>query len=422
MNHRSIRLGSLFVGLICLLGVTGLALADSDLDVGVQVRWRPETERTVVSSQAMTEAVQHLRTRVTLDFAPGATTHARVMLQDSRTLGVMGSGSLANDTNAGVHEAYLKIDEFFHPNLMLQAGRFELVYGNQRLLGAVGWSNVGRTFDAARVSVVQPAWQLDVFRGKLFDRVSTPGRPNDGADLYGAHMHLKEANADVFGLLDYVGAKVPNTDDRRLNRFTVGTYSARDFGSNLDYITNAAFQFGTHDSTDISAYMVAVELGLTGGGEKKMRAAVGIDLASGDSDSTFTGAGVADDDDSSFSNLYYTGHKFRGIMDQFVSSNRAGLMDIYGKVGFMATPAWWLGADVHFFRTAAEYTVTSSTGTTSETSAVGIEIDVRAKTKQLENATLEIGGSVFMPDADFAAPAEDDMEMWGYMAVTVNLP
>jgi len=255
---------------------------------------------------------------------------------------------------------------------------------------------------------------LDLFKAKIVD---APTGPNDDVSLYGAYMQCKEKNVDAFILLDYDGRQSGNDGLRRLQRWTVGTYTARSFGGNMDYIFNGAYQFGDYNdppdttSCDIGAYMVAVEVGYTTDSESKLRFAGGIDLASGDDpDSDKYGA---------FNNLYYTGHKFRGAMDQFISSNSQGLMDIYGRVGFKPKPECWMGADFHLFQTAQDY-VSQKDG--SDTKTVGMEIDVRAKSKKLEHAVVEIGGSAFLPAEDYAGTDNDDARLWGYMSVTVNLP
>ncbi|MGL1386193.1 alginate export family protein, partial [Vibrio parahaemolyticus] len=59
-----------------------------------------------------------------------------------------------------------------------RAGRQELIYGEERLVGASNWGNVGRSFDAARLSYMTKSARLDWFGGtvvapiKGFDRFS----------------------------------------------------------------------------------------------------------------------------------------------------------------------------------------------------------------------------------------------------------
>ena len=46
-----------------------------------------------------------------------------------------------------LHQAYFSVNKLFDLPLNLKLGRMELSYGPQRLIGAVGWHNVGRSFD-----------------------------------------------------------------------------------------------------------------------------------------------------------------------------------------------------------------------------------------------------------------------------------
>ena len=69
------------------------------------------------------------------EFVPNGTSSST----EKETSGVL------NDTSLDVHQAYLKYN--FNDNFAFTAGRKELNYGDQLLLGGVGWSNQGRSFD-----------------------------------------------------------------------------------------------------------------------------------------------------------------------------------------------------------------------------------------------------------------------------------
>ncbi len=96
-----------------------------------------------------------LRTRLNFDFEKDSTTRLFIQIQDSRVYGSIAgtSGGLANDLNLGLHQAYLEFSHWIWNRLEGKIGRQELNYGNQRLLGAVGWHNVGRSFDGGKLAV-----------------------------------------------------------------------------------------------------------------------------------------------------------------------------------------------------------------------------------------------------------------------------
>ena len=49
----------------------------------------------------------------------------------------------------------------------LRAGRQEIAFGDQRLVGHAGWVNAARSFDAARVTIRTAPAQVDVFAASV---------------------------------------------------------------------------------------------------------------------------------------------------------------------------------------------------------------------------------------------------------------
>src|SRR6266480_2923189 len=69
-----------------------------------------------------------------------------------------------------LHQAYVTIGNHKEFPLSLKVGRQELSYGEERLVGAYGWNNIGRVFDAAKLR-----WQNEWFGADLFaSRVVIP--------------------------------------------------------------------------------------------------------------------------------------------------------------------------------------------------------------------------------------------------------
>jgi hypothetical protein len=250
-----------------------------------------------------------------------------------------------------------------------------------------------------------PAFQLDFFRTKIVERLLTDPSNSDH-DLYGIYLQ-HQAMWDAFLLYDYDGRETITPDEKDLSRFTLGAYSAREFAGSFDYIANVAWQGGSAGNFDLSAYLLALELGWNAGGEHDWRAALGIDLASGDD--------PGDEDFQAYNNLYYTGHKFRGFMDQFLPSNPEGLLDLYLRGSFQPVPDWLAGADLHLFQFAQD------PSTVNDERGVGSELDIFARVATMRNFSTEIGGSAFFPNEDtFGADA--DTELWGYLQFTATLP
>jgi hypothetical protein len=396
-----------------LVGVVSGAVVPAEADVvaTAEVRWRGETDRKLVSGDNVSE-VQLLRSRVGLT-AEGENVGIFVQIQDSRALGRLGtSGTLTGDTNLGVHQAYFRADEVLHPAASLQAGRFELVYGNERVLGAVGWSNTARAFEGVRVGLDLRAVTLDLVHANLVDREDA-----GDSNLWMTYLRAPDLGVDLFLLVNSDRRLVPTgraADDRRLCRYTLGLYTAREVARSIDYVANAAYQFGTVGTTaaadpiDIAAYLLTVEVGMSFDQAPVDRVGIGLDLASGDD-------GDADGEWNAYDNEFYTGHKFRGHMDQFLASNPEGLLDLYGTVRVTPADRWSMELTGHLFRTAEPYPM----GVDEESSQVGTEVDVAARTSVVEGVDAVVGGAVFAPAEDFAG-SDADPEFWAYVQLSVR--
>lgn len=113
------------------------------------------TKKTVICTDS-NDNKEFVGQKVQLGFKfNGDTIKSKVILQDSRVWGgEPGSESGLNTANSNtnqstdVREAWIEFALF--DELGLQAGRQTLVYGDQRLLGHLDWTNVGRSFDGLR--------------------------------------------------------------------------------------------------------------------------------------------------------------------------------------------------------------------------------------------------------------------------------
>ena len=101
--------------------------------------------------------------------------------QDSREIlsdradfpGILGA---EGDDSFDLRQAYVEIGNVREFPLTLKLGRQILTYGDERLIGAFDWSNIGRTFDAVKLRWEDKRWLLDGFAGTVV--VPTRGRYN----------------------------------------------------------------------------------------------------------------------------------------------------------------------------------------------------------------------------------------------------
>jgi hypothetical protein len=146
-----------------------------------QVRHRSELDR---RSGIEPPSLHLLRTRLNLSFRPSEDVTGFVQVQDARLFGggdpAAGRGTLDGRAPAlDLHQAYFAVTHLLGAPLRLKVGRQELAYGNQRLIGSVGWSNVGgvvggalgykRVFLGAELNFLQTFGHAEVlFEDKSF--------------------------------------------------------------------------------------------------------------------------------------------------------------------------------------------------------------------------------------------------------------
>ena len=229
----------------------------------------------------------------------------------------------------------------------VRAGRQELVYGEQRLIGHVGWLNAARTFDGVKATFRTKAFSADVFATSVvrilesdFDR---SGNGNRFAGVYGTTAKLiPGATVESYVLFKRdVNLRAEAGGFGTLKETTTGVRIAGKLAARLDYGVEMALQRGSLGTDDISAWAGHWQMreSLPGPGAVKLTGE--YNFASGDEDPTDNVRGT-------FDQLYPTPHDKTGLADQIGWKNihhaRAGV-----EVSpFKATPfavnyhSWWL--------------------------------------------------------------------------------
>lgn len=293
-----------------------------------------------------------------------------------------------------LYDAYL--DFAFVEGLTLRAGRFEIAYGEQRLLGSVGWSQVGRTWDGLRLraDVSGPKTFVDVFFARNADGgAGTRFLENDGL-LGGAYAHFENvpglAELDVYVLGDAQLSHLGGDAAHRRLLLTPGL-RAKFVKSQFDAVLEGGFQAGsacvqdaetlcTNDSVDSQAWFTEVQ---TGFAFSKFRAFAGGSIASGDDPDTA--------ENEAFNQLYPTGHAHIGWMDFFARSN---IIDVYaGLSGKFEQFSFLLKA--HEFQRVQP-----------DAERLGNEINAQILVPLPEKLSFEAGYGLFIP-ADGMASSGD---------------
>ena len=277
--------------------------------------------------------------------------------------------------------------------LTVRAGRQELVYGEQRLVGHVSWLNAARTFDGVKATIRTPAFSIDAFGASvvrtLVDAFDRSGNGNRFAGAYATTTRLIPQGAVepyIFWKRD-VNLRGELGGTGTLQHSTIGVRLAGRLPARLDYGVELAVQRGSLGSEDVRAWAGHWQLRESLPGPAAMKLIGEYNFASGDDD---PGDGVR----GTFDQLYPTPHDKTGLADQIGWKNvhhaRAGLE----VAPLRALPvsfnyhAWWL-AEPRDAVYAVNNAVVARAAAGTLSRHIGQEIDVqvaRAITPHLQAA------------------------------------
>ena len=345
---------------------------------------------------------EFLRSRVAVTGKPRHDTRAVVQMQDARLWGEEAHTLEGSADRLDFHQAYLELEEMYDRPLSLRLGRQELAYGTQRLVGAVGWSNVGRSFDGMRLRYGRES-HVDLLNAKLAEKGS---RDRNLFGIYGHILHEQHA-FDPYVWLE----QDKNSDDQRLLRATTGLRAhgevAGSTGHTFGYDVEGALQAGELGTRDIFAWMGTLWLIYKAPGWTKPQLKAGIDWLSGDGDPN-------DGKLKAFDTLFATNHKFYGLMDLFTDipedTHQGGLVDFLLKGEMSASESVRVGLHLHHFQLAK-----------GVEKNLGQEADVILSYRFNEATSFDWGGLIFVPsDAMKASRGGEDPAFKTYSQLLVR--
>jgi hypothetical protein len=333
---------------------------------------------------------------------------AYVQAQHVAEWGTTGGDALSDPT-LFVHQAWLRYgcDDAWY----VQAGRQELAYGDHRVLGSVGWSQVGRAWDAARFGV-QPneVFGVDLFAGRYAAGVADPQLDRDvslfdrDAYLLGAYVTLREFaqpaldEIDVYALYD---VQIDDLSDDQPNHRNLVGLGARAAGtwSVVDGVVEGMYQLGsrclteadgpdcTDETVDLRGWFVDAELGALVYEPNSVRLFAAFSQASGDDPDT------ADTDESYFQ-FYPTAHKWLGYMD--IIGGRTNIQEVRGGLSAKLGPVQ-LRESAHYFRRLWP-----------QAESVGLEFDTTASATLHEHLGVDVGHGLFVPSEGMSRDGEPE--------------
>jgi hypothetical protein len=359
----------------------------SPFDLGAQFRMRyvdqtyfavPGAGPTAVDFRANTPVSDNdfllLRTRVHAGWSPTEWFTVYGAGQNSADIGDARTPAPQADGPFDLQQGYVKLGGTKSLPVSLKLGRQELAYGDERLVGASDWDNIGRTFDAAKLHYEQGSFWVDAFSGRVVipkdDQFNQPNWDDWFSGVYASTRALvPKTELQLYFLADNasagspkdVGTGVKGNTPRDI--YTIGTRFQTLPGqlNGWDFNGEFAGQFGDFEYATGTpgvlngqrlnqvAFATHIEGGYTFSKvDWKPRLALGFDYGSGDSNPN-------DTKHTTFVNLYPTNHKFYGAMDFLSWQN---LLDPYLKVTIAPVKglsiaatynAFWLATPSDFF-------------------------------------------------------------------------
>ena len=359
-----------------------------------------------------------LRTRLGVAVDAGRGIKAFAQLQDSRNWGSEASVS-ANTANVDLHQGYMDVLDLFDRPLDARVGRFELQYGDQRLVSPLDWSNIGRAWDGARLRWRGEGFTMDVFE-TVVREVNIAKRNGHFWGLYASCKALPRHEFDAYALgRDQGDDSFTNEHGTRGNR-SDRTLGARVKGANgsYDYSGEADWQFGRTAGQRVRAWALAATAGRTFDAKLKPRVGLEYDFASGDAD-------PSDNQTQTFDPLYPFQHFYQGYQDVFAWRNGH---DFKASVSADPMPDWRVQADYHHFRLHrsldAWYDATgapiarSAGGTAGKT--VGDEVDLHVKGRFRNVVGLWFGVSRFFAGPFVRATTGRGNRDWAFFQATLD--
>jgi len=299
------------------------------------------------------------------------------------------STSVGDASEFDLHQAYATLSDLF--NIVdLQLGRFEMKYGNQRMVSPLDWSNTGRAWDGARFQHNDSDYTIDLFITKPVENQGASANADRGFSGVYYERKLGEMDTDWYLFSRQDGER----DDYTLGFLLEGEVEG------YSWETELAAQFGDADvGVDAGGFAFALRADTKVYGDWKV--GIGYEYASGDTDPT-------DGKDDGFAPLFDFTHAYHGNQDLVVWNN---LSDFVIRTAAPIDDNWnWYG-DMHVFYQAEKEV--SSGG-----DYLGLELDFGLKGYIGQNVLFWGGLSQFIAgDTDQINGSLNEDETWAFAQV-----
>jgi hypothetical protein len=394
---------AIVAALLTLVPTVQAQTTDVPIQFDGQIRVRSESEAKDFNSDTDRNSFSLLRARLGALARPDENVSVYFQVQDSRRFGTE-PNTLASTANIDLHQAYFEVR---NPDkaIKLKLGRQEIAYGGQRLIGPVGWHNVGRSFDGMKLTLGNKS-TLDII-GAVITESGAGASDKSLTGLYYQRRDDTKNKHDLYLLYESDQKRSP-LGDKLLNRATVGSYVSRSLSKSLNLESEAALQLGKLSGADVLAFMVTGSVGYTFQTPGKPSILIGLDYLSGTDPKDTSG------DYKAFDTLFGTNHKFYGFMDYFINipvhTRGLGLRDLMVKGKLSINAKLSLNAHLHNFATVQ-----------GGEKALGNELDFILNYKCNKVTSFVFGLAAFAPgDLMKTWRGSEDTSIWSFTSLLVN--
>lgn len=334
------------------------------LQIGGQIRGRFESPSGTSLLANSSDAYYASRIRVDLGVKPTSWLRFFVESQDAR-VGAYNSAPAPTTLYdpMDLRQGYIELSHEGVVSARFRAGREELAFGGERLIGPADWG-MSRTFDALDLTLSHGRAKVDLLAGSAVQIDATRfDRHKPGEHFYGAYGSIKNLlpgmTVEPYVLFKQnlaIKSETSVLGDGLVS--SPGVRIAGKFAGGFDYIAEGILQRGSYSADQVSARAGTVLLGWTAKNSSwKPRLSAEYNYASGD-------PATKDGNRNTFDQFYPSNHGYYGMIDQFGWKN---MKNFRAGFDFVAAKKLKVRADFNEFYLA---TVQDSLYASSGSSAV----------------------------------------------------
>lgn len=421
-ENMKTKLSLLFIPILLLLNQTASAddLPLKDFSISGSGFYRYETKKEADYNNLADDNRQSSQTRIDLAIKANLTENygyvyfapqfskisgqdEMVLTSTTPTASSQQTSGATYDPKLNIHQAFFAINPTQQKNITLFAGRQELSYGDQLIVGAVPWSRIGRSFDLVKARyILNESFSADLFTAKLQENNfigTSSGNKADDSDLHGLYilgdLGSYAKNVDLYFLKknDFTSAGNPFLETSALGLRAKSKISDTSFDYRTE-ITSENTTIATSGEKSKSEYQYDIEVGYTHSYHNSRLAFEYFDSS------------------KNYDQLFPTGHKYLGYADQFSRRNITGYA---AHLSSELRDNLSLAADYHIFNrhdtSSPAYNFNgASNGAVGTNKKIAKELDLVATYNFTSTLQVSLGYSWVMPDTYIKDQAASNSE------------